>query len=187
MSTTYVVLKRMGFDDIETVKELFRPMSESLSYLPDAALSHYVQSGSSMVAIGEEGLIGALIGCWSYKTRPRLAGILQLGVSKDYHACGVGSALFNGFQREAQDLGAIAIQAWCREDLEANKFWYKQFMTVKADAAGGKKRDQRMLCWHKTIQTPTVDAIYWEPTSHRTGTNAGCPTLTGEKISSQPK
>lgn len=170
------IRQAMTFDR-EIFKELAREHSENLSYLPDAALHHYLQSGACFLDQGISEPRGMLLGCRSYQSRPALAGIVQLAVPRDHWRNGVATELLAAFLDDALYHGALAVQAWVREDLPANKFFSARKFESVAQVTGGRKRERMMICWWRPLQIGATPHGLAAPTAHRRGPRDASPVL----------
>jgi GNAT superfamily N-acetyltransferase len=163
--------------DREIFTELMKEHSENVSYLPDAALHHYLQSGASLLDVGLSEVCGGLLGCRSYQSRPALSGIVVLAVPRDHWRQGIASALLAEFLDDARHHCSSAVQAWVREDLPANKFFQHHGFRPVAKVQGGMKRQKMMICWWQALEIGATPEGIMAPTAHRRGPRDASPVL----------
>lgn len=146
--------------DKSFVRSLAKKFSNQLGFIPDAALDWYLDAGRVTLALENDDAAGYLLGRdhlhWNCSIRPITQAAIHFDAQRRRH----GLALVSLTEAAAIEAGQVALQANCREGLDANDFWKAAGFTEICRLDPGNARNKQIICWRKLL-------IEWEPTWFR--------------------
>jgi hypothetical protein len=133
------------------VRSLAKKFSNAVGFIPDAALDWYLDASCVNLAVENGEPAGYLLGRdqlrWNFAIRP----IFQAAICFDAQRRHIGLALVDAREDAAREAGQVALQANCREGLDANHFWqqagFVEICRMKPDTARAKE----VICWRKLL------------------------------------
>lgn len=133
--------------DLRYVDALQRKFSNQVGWLPRAALEWLIERGQITVALENGEPAGYVAGRALYKTRPELRPVTQTAVQYDAQRLSHGRQLIQHLAETARAAGQIGLQACCREDLEANKFFIAAGFKPITILTPPNRRRQNVIVW----------------------------------------
>ena len=149
---TYTI-SPLSVSDIDGVDHLMKRNSQTLGFLPYAALHQALDSGDVLGAHHQkDGLVGYLLFA-RYEERVRIA---HLCVAKDHRGTGLSRRLFDALKDTCTTQRVIRLN--CRRDYDAHYLWPKLGF-VPMDEKVGKSHDGKLLtCWeHRLKEDKQID------------------------------
>lgn len=138
-------------NDLPFVMHLQRKFSNQVGFLPKVAIETYIQLGCVMIATENEDNAGYILGRPSLRWNRQISPITQACVAMDARRRSLGLAML--LQRETVCLlrKQTAIQAMCREGLEANEFWRAAGFTEISRTDPSNARQKLIICWRRIL------------------------------------
>lgn len=149
--------------DLESVDELMKLHSQTLGFLPRAALRDY---------LCKEGVIGAknerdqLIGYLLYGKNRDYFRICQLCVVAQYRGQGIARRLVDSLKQSATTQKAIRLR--CRRDFAANDIWPKLGFVPLDEGPGRSKDGHRLTRWYRSLAPDDQLSLFQMKTSAET-------------------
>jgi hypothetical protein len=173
------VLRVAAPSDKTFVRSLAKKFSAEVGFLPDAALDWYLENAGVQLAMENDEPAGYLLGRdqlrWNIAIRPIFQAAIHFDAQRMHH----GLALVTRREADAVEAGQVAIQACCREELDANRFWlaagFEQICRMNPNNARGRP----VICWRKQI-TPFRPKWFTAPPP-RSGIRAATTVLATAK------
>ena len=140
-----ISVSKLTLTDLESVDELMKRHSQTLGFLPTAALRDYLCN---------EGVIGAkvngqLIGYLLYGDNRDYFRICQLCVMEQYRGQGIATRLVSFLKESATTQKAIRLR--CRRDFSVNEIWPKLGFVPLNEAPGRSKDGHFLTLWCLTL------------------------------------
>jgi hypothetical protein len=137
--------------DHSFVRNLQRMHSAAIGFIPDAATQVYLERERVLLALENGEPAGMILTnaklSWCIAMRPIFQAAIQFDAQRRHH----GLALVAQAEADALAAGQVAVQACCREGLEANEFWriagYSEICRLDPRSA----RDRSVICWRKPL------------------------------------
>ncbi len=143
-----VKFSKLTSDDLRHVDELMRSNSQTLGFLPAAALSEYLQKGRVLGAkIDGDRLIGYLL----YSSSQSRFRIVQLCVSKEFRGRGVASQLLEELKGVATTQSFITLS--CRRDFPAHSMWPRLGFVPIEEKRGRSVVGHLLTLWRLTLNS----------------------------------
>ncbi len=133
------------------IDDLAKKFSNEVGFIPRVALEKYIELGGIELALENEQPAGYILSRgylrWCIAMRP----ITQAAVQFDAQRRHVGLELVSRAETHAREVGQIAIQACCREGLDANDFWkaagFREICRLDPRAS----RNKQIIVWRKPL------------------------------------
>lgn len=137
--------------DLQFVLALQRKHTNAVGHLPTAAIEWYIAHERCTLAIENAEPAGYVLGRaalrWCIALRPITQAAICFDAQRRHH----GLALVAAETTAAGEAGQIAIQAMCREGLDANEFWAAAGFDKIGSYAPGNARAREVICWRKQL------------------------------------
>ena len=134
-------------DDLGGVDDLMKRDSRTLGFLPNKALTDYLQKGRVLGAKTEgDRLIGYLL----YAPSHSRLRIVQLCVSAEFRGRGIASSLLGELKSVATTQSAITLS--CRRDFPAHYLWPKLGFVSIGEKPGRSVAGHLLNLWHLTLR-----------------------------------
>lgn len=125
---------------------LMKSNSQTLGFLPEAALRDYFAKDGVLGAKTDE---GKLVGYLLYTTYPDKFRIAQLCVSKNFRRAGIAKMLVNQLKESAENQKSIRLN--CRRDFPADKMWPKLGFIALDEMPGRSAAGSTLVRWCLTL------------------------------------
>lgn len=139
--------------EMRFVIALQKRFSNQLGFLPREALEWYVQAGRLNLALENGEPAGYIVGRealrWNIAIRPITQAAIAFDAQRRHH----GLALVADAETAACEAGQVAIQAMCREGIDANDFWKAAGFQLIGSYDPQTSRGRQMNCWRKQLTT----------------------------------
>lgn len=133
------------------IADLQRKHANEIGFLPHQATAWYIEAGCVRIAIENGEPAGMLLGREKFRWQPAMRGIFQAAICFDAQRRHHGLALVEATAEDAREAGQMALQACCREGLEANEFWriagFQEICRLDPSAA----RRRQIIVWRKPL------------------------------------
>lgn len=137
--------------DMSFVRSLAREFSNEVGFIPQQALDWYIDAGGVNLVLENGEPAGYLLGRdqlrWNIAIRPIFQAAIHFDAQRRHH----GLALVNAREDAAREAGQVALQACCREGLEANEFWRLAGFEEICRLDPSNSRGKNVVCWRKQI------------------------------------
>lgn len=111
-------------EDLPHILALQKTESNRVGFLPSAALKEHIDEGRALVAVSRNGVrVAYLVGRRKLRDQPWVRPITQIVVLNGERRKGIATLLVLRWCTLAQADGQDIVQAWTREDLQANMMW----------------------------------------------------------------
>jgi N-acetylglutamate synthase-like GNAT family acetyltransferase len=140
--------------DLAFLAALQRQHSNAVGYLPRAALAEYVDNAAATIGEHNGQEASYLLARRRLAWQPLMRSIAQAAVHFDAQRRGLGLALVENLCAEAQIDGQLAVQANCRDGLDANEFWVAAGFVAVARLNPANARNRDVIVWRR----PLIDA-----------------------------
>lgn len=138
-------------DDLQFILHLQRKHSNALGFLPTPAIDWYINNSRVLLGRENDTEAGYLLGRthlrWNHGIRP----ITQAAVAMDAMRRHLGLAMLQRTETAAREAGQLALQASCREGLDANEFWKAAGFEEICRLQPHNARRKLMIVWRKQI------------------------------------
>lgn len=128
--------------DLGAVDELMKRCSNTLGFLPHAALADYLQKGCVMGAKNQEGRLDGYLMYAANRDRIRIA---QLCVSESRRGQGVARKLLEALKESATTQKIITLR--CRNDFLAHGMWPRLGFVPISESPGRSKEGHLLTLW----------------------------------------
>lgn len=150
-------------EDLPFVLKLSNHFRNNLGFLPKAALEWYTSHERCRIGFENGQEAGYLLGRHSFRWRREMRPITHAAIDYSLQRRKLGLELLESVVREAASDGLVALQAMCREDLEANLFWKAAGFEEIARYAPQNARKKQMICWRRKLITEVPQWFYELP------------------------
>lgn len=133
------------------VASLQKRYANQLGFLPLAAIDILIEQRRVMVGRENGDPAGYVVARPRLRCMTAVAPIVQTAVSYDLRRRRLGTALVEAVCADAWVDGRLAVQCWCREDLEACEFWHAAGFMAVADRWPGNARRKRMILYRRPL------------------------------------
>jgi hypothetical protein len=135
------------------ILDLARKFSNQLGFIPAVALDWYLDNALITEVMENDTPAGYLLGRPSLRWNRAIRPITQAAVCFDAQRRHLGLALIAHAQVQALAAGQIAIQANCREGIDANEFWLAAGFQLICKLDPNNARGKAVNCWRKLLGT----------------------------------
>jgi hypothetical protein len=142
-----------NLEDLKFIISLQKKFSNQIGFVPQPAIERYLASGLILRGDLNDQEAGYLLVRETPCQQPGCFSIVQAAVRLDAQRHSLGLKLVQTAEENALFSAGKMIQAACREDLEANRFWQASGFSLIAWRPGGKARAQRVLLWRKQLES----------------------------------
>lgn len=133
--------------DLKTILAIQKQHPNALGFIPAAGIEEYARRGLITLALENGDKAGYLLQNshlrWNIAMRPIIQAAIFFDAQRRHH----GLALVAAAAADARAAGQIAIQAMCREGLEANVFWKIAGFEEIGRYQPQNARQKQMICW----------------------------------------
>lgn len=137
--------------DQRYIDALAKKFSNEVGFLPRTALEAYIAMGGVELALENGEPAGYILSRgylrWNIAMRP----ITQAAVQFDAQRRHLGLELVARAEAHAREVGQIAIQACCREGLDANDFWQAAGFRKICRLDPRSQRNRQIIVWRKSL------------------------------------
>lgn len=151
-------LRIASLADLQYVIDLSKKFTNQIGFLPRAAIEWYLANNRVCFALENGDPCGFILGRthlrWNKALRPITQAAIQFDAQKRHH----GLAIVEHAADMAQLAGQHALQAMCRDGLDANDFWKIAGFKLIGSYLPGNARSKLMHCWRKPI---TINPPAW--------------------------
>jgi N-acetylglutamate synthase-like GNAT family acetyltransferase len=149
--------------DLRYIEHLSRKYATEVGFIPRSAMAAYIDSSNVTICEENKSEAGYLLGRdylrWNIGIRPIFQAAVQMDAQKRHH----GLALLTRTEVAAREAGQIAIQACCREGLDANEFWRIAGFEKICEMWPNNSRKKHVFCWRKLLTEFVPDWFYQPP------------------------
>jgi N-acetylglutamate synthase-like GNAT family acetyltransferase len=138
--------------DLAYVLHLQRRFSNELGFLPTPAIEWYLDNRRVRLAIENGQPAGYTLGRSSLRWNRQITPITQAAIDFDAQRRMAGLDLVGHVENEARQAGQSALQAMCREDLDARHFWLAAGFEQIATFQPATSRGRAIICFRKSLQ-----------------------------------
>lgn len=160
--------------DYPAIQALQRAFSNQIGFVTRQALRDYIAARSIRIATQNDRPIGYLLGRLSLSWQPLLAQIIQIAVDPGHARTHVATQLLATFVKHTQATHKVGIQAICREDLAANRFWQARGFKPICHLTPNNARKKALIVWRLPLVTKLP--IWFASPPRRAGTHGRRPT-----------
>lgn len=151
-------------DDGLFVKKIQKQFSESLGFLPGAAIDSYLVAGRVLIGNQNDQQAGYILGRPQMRYDPTIAPITQAAVAMDAQRRSLGLGLVNQWVTSAFLAGKACVQCWCADDLDSRFFWPAAGFTAIARRWPENSRRRSITLWRRsTSVAPLADQYFTLP------------------------
>lgn len=133
------------------IDSLAKKFSNEVGFLPNVALEAYIAMGGVQLGLENGEPAGYILSRGYLRWNIALRPITQAAVQFDAQRRHLGLELVHRAENDARDVGQIAIQACCREGLDANDFWkaagFREICRLDPRSARGRN----IIVWRKPL------------------------------------
>lgn len=149
-------LRVASLADMTFITALAKRFTNEIGFLPREAVAWYLENSRVVFALENQDPCGFVLGRTHLRWNRLLRPITQAAVHFDAQRRNHGLALVKHVAAMASDAGQSAVQAMCRDGLDANEFWRLAGFVHIGSYSPGNKRRRLMHCWRKllTAQEP---------------------------------
>ena len=155
-----LTVSTLSSSDIDRVDELMKKNSQTLGFLPRAALAEHLNHRTVLGAKTPDGHLAAYLLYASYRERFR---IVHLCVSEHFRERSLAKELFEALK--AKRTTQCVIRLNCRRDYDAHRIW-PRLGFIPVDEKPGRSLDRHPLtCWEYRVAADQQLDIFREKTS----------------------
>ena len=148
-----------------------RAAKGALGFFPTGQFEGYVREHLALVAEVNGRRVGHLLARDRYSGRDELGIVYQVSCVPEMRRRNVGARLVQeAFSRAAW--GVRLYCCWCRQDLEANRFWESLGFVPIAFRTGGRAKKITQVFWQRRVMEGDDATPYWYPYQTRNGAMA---------------
>lgn len=133
------------------VRSLQKDFAAEVGFIPDQAREWYLAAGCINIALQNGAPAGYLLGReklrWNIAIRP----IFQAAIDFDAQRRHLGLSLVAQRETEAREAGQMALQACCRDGIDANTFWEIAGFTKICQLDPKASRKRLINVWRKPL------------------------------------
>ncbi len=157
-----VITSKLTTCDLDTVDELMKRNSQTLGFLPQAALRDYLDRGG---VLGAKTNDGELAGYLLYAIYPDRFRVAQLCVSENFRGQGVARKFIDRLKGFATTQKFIKLH--CRRDFPAHNMWPKLGFIPWDEKQGRSKSGHLLVQWYLTLAPDDQLSLFQEKTSDK--------------------
>jgi N-acetylglutamate synthase-like GNAT family acetyltransferase len=129
------------------VRHLQQLHSNAIGFIPNEATSWYIDNRRCLIALENDEPAGMLLGRPALRWNIALRPITQAAVDFSAQRRHIGLALVEALAADAREAGQMAVQACCRQGLDANAFWLAAGFEEICRLAPTTARGKPIICW----------------------------------------
>jgi hypothetical protein len=133
--------------DLPFIVQLQRYHSNAVGHLPTPALAWYLDAGRVYLTLENDEPAGYILGRDSLRWCRACRPITQAAIDFQAQRQHLGLALVTQAARDAIEAGQVALQAMCRDDLDANHFWKAAGFRLIGTYDPANARQKTVNCW----------------------------------------
>lgn len=133
------------------IADLQKRYSNQLGFLPNAALSDYIDNGGCHVLRHGDQHAGYILTRHHLRPQPGVRPIIQAAIDFDVRRRHLGLQLVEHVAATAITDGCVMLQAWCRLDLEATAFWSAAGFLATAIRSPSNARQSPLILWRRPL------------------------------------
>lgn len=130
---------------------LARRHTNEIGFIPGQAYENLIDMQRVQLALENGDPAGMILGRaalrWCIAMRPITQAAIQFDAQRRHH----GLALVTREATDARASGQVALQACCREGLEANEFWRIAGFQEICRLDPTNARNRKVICWRKSL------------------------------------
>ena len=166
-----LVIRDATLADVPFFDAQQRAAKGALGFFPTGQFEGYVREHLALVAEVNGRRVGHLLARDRYSGRDELGIVYQVSCVPDMRRKNVGARLVQeAFSRAAW--GVRLYCCWCRQDLEANRFWESLGFVPIAFRTGGRAKKITQVFWQRRVTEGDDATPYWYPYQTRNGAMA---------------
>jgi N-acetylglutamate synthase-like GNAT family acetyltransferase len=151
--------------DLLFIRDLQRRFTNQIGFLPTSRVEKEIEKQNILLQTLNDDDAGFLLTIPSLSYQPKTTAIIQTAVRMDAQRQAVGLDLVHRIETAAQRAGQSILQAWCKQNLEANLFWKAAGFEAIATRPGGNGKQIPHVLWRKALSTTAELSIL--PVDHR--------------------
>lgn len=144
-------VRRATLRDLAFIRALAKRHCNAVGFIPDEGLSVYVERGDVRLAHENGDAAGYVLGRPRFRWNPDMRPIFQAAVAMDAQRRHHGLSLISYIAEEATRDGQLALQAICREGLDANEFWPAAGFVEIGRLHPWTARKKDLIVWRKLL------------------------------------
>lgn len=144
-------IRRATPADFRFVQHLGDKFSNCVGFIPRAGVEVYCERGEVLIGSENDEPAGYLLGRPHLRWQPLMRPIFQAAVAMDAQRRHLGLALVEQVINDAKIAGQLAVQANCREGLDANEFWKAAGFLPICYLTPTTARKRAVICWRKLL------------------------------------
>jgi hypothetical protein len=133
------------------VRHLARLHANAVGFIPAAGLEKYLERGDVTLCLQNDDPAGYLLGRPAFRWQPLMTPITQAAVCFDAQRRHLGLALVDQLAAASQQRGQLALQAICRQGLDANAFWLAAGFEDVGHLHPWTARKKELIVWRKQL------------------------------------
>jgi N-acetylglutamate synthase-like GNAT family acetyltransferase len=133
------------------VRHLQKIHSNAIGFISNEATAWYIDNARCRIALENEEPAGMLLGRAAFRWNVALRPITQAAVDFSAQRRHIGLQLVEAEAIDAREAGQVALQACCREGLEANAFWQAAGFVEVCRLQPSSSRGRVVICWRKSL------------------------------------
>lgn len=156
-------------EDFACIDVLQKSENDKLGFMPESAIRKRIEQHNVLVAETTGNIAGYCLGVDRYQKRSELGIIYQMAVAPEYRRCNVAAALLQA-QFDKSAYGTKLYCCWCKQSLDANRFWESMGFVPLAFRAGARARSKKQaekpkihIFWQKRIRAGDEETPWWYP------------------------
>jgi hypothetical protein len=160
-------------DDFADIDALQKSESDGLGFQFEQAIRKRIEQGNLIVAEVDGEFAGYCLGVDRYQKRSELGIIYQIGVARKFRRSLVAATLLQA-QFDKSAYGTKLYCCWCKQSLEANRFWEAMGFVPLAFRAAGRSTIEKLkkkgqvsggvhIFWQKRIRVGDTQTPWWYP------------------------
>lgn len=139
--------------DLPFIDDLQKKHAKAVAFRPKIALQNYAEAGRITLALENDDPAGYILANARLRYQDQICPIFQAAVAMDAQRRHHGLALLATVATTAKSAGSLALQANCREELEANDFWKAAGFEPIARIFHFAQRNRWLITWRLQLTT----------------------------------
>lgn len=135
------------FHHTAPIASLLRAESNTIGFLPTAAIREYIARGTCEVALHLGQVCGYVLGMPHMRYDTTIRPITHIVVHPLIRKRGVGTQLLTAVANKAREEKQTTLQAWTRNDLDAMTWWHRLEWTAVAHRDTSSARGHPATLW----------------------------------------
>lgn len=144
-------IRRATPADQHFIEHLARVHTNALGFIPRVGLEAYIERGHVELATENGQPAGYLLGRPSFRWQPLMCPITQAAICYDAQRRHHGLSLVDERAAAALSRRQLALQAICREGLDANTFWKEAGFEEIGRLHPWTARNRDLIVWRKLL------------------------------------